>query len=560
MRISPSKERITACLGKYSAEEKALDKTYVAIDLKSFYASVELSDRRLDPLSTHLVVADSSRTEKTICLAVSPSLKAYGISGRARLFEVVEQVKAVNARRFREAAGLGKLPMDPETGKYRFSASSCDAKALEADPSLEADYIVAPPRMRLYEEISTKIVRIYMKYVSPEDVHVYSVDECFMDVTGYLESCGLSARELASVMIRDVLRETGITAAAGVGPNLYLAKIAMDIEAKHVPEDENGVRIAELDEKTYRERLWCHRPLTDFWRVGKGVARRLDAIGCRTMGDVARMSLAAEDALYDALGVNAELLIDHAWGREPTEISMIHAFEPETNSLSAGQVLPEPYDFETARLVVREMAELMALDLVRKGVVTRQVILTVNYDRSCIEPAARGASLKEPAWRVVRTGKRYTGEVTSDYYGRPAPKPAHGSENLDRWTSSARRFADAMTALYDKIVDPGLTVRRLSVAACNLLPESEVPEEAPEQLDLFTDYEALDRQKAGEAAAEMREKSLQKTALAVHGKFGKNALLKGMNLQEGATAMQRNGMIGGHRAGDESVMEKRDME
>ena len=319
MRIFPSWERITACSAGYSAEEKALEKTYVAIDLKSFYASVELSDRGLDPLSTHLVVADSGRTEKTICLAVSPSLKAYGIPGRARLFEVVEQVRAVNARRFREAAVLGKLPKDPASGRYRFSASSCDAKALEADPSLEADYIVAPPRMRLYEEISTKIVRIYMKYVSPEDIHVYSIDECFMDVTGYLLSTGLTARELASVMIRDVLRETGITAAAGVGPNLYLAKIAMDIEAKHVPADADGVRIAELDERTYREHLWCHRPLTDFWRVGKGIARRLDSMGCRTMGDIARMSLAAEDVLYDALGVNAELLIDHAWGREPTE-------------------------------------------------------------------------------------------------------------------------------------------------------------------------------------------------------------------------------------------------
>ena len=536
-----------------------MEKTYVAIDLKSFYASVELSDRGLDPLSTHLVVADSGRTEKTICLAVSPSLKAYGIPGRARLFEVVEQVRAVNARRFREAVMLGKLPKDPASGRYRFSASSCDAKALEADPSLEADYIVAPPRMRLYEEISTKIVRIYMKYVSPEDIHVYSIDECFMDVTGYLLSTGLTARELASVMIRDVLRETGITAAAGVGPNLYLAKIAMDIEAKHVPADADGVRIAELDERTYREHLWCHRPLTDFWRVGKGIARRLDSMGCRTMGDIARMSLAAEDVLYDMLGVNAELLIDHAWGREPTEMSMIHAFEPETNSLTAGQVLAEPYDFEAARLIVREMAELMALDLVRKGVVTRQVALWINYDRSCIEPL-HGAAQKGSAWRVVRTGKRYNGSVAADYYGRPAPKPVHGSENLDRWTSSSRRVADAMTALYDQIVDPDLTVRRISIAVCNLVPESGIPADAPEQLDLFTDYEAAARRKAEETAADMREKSLQKTALAVHGKFGKNALLKGMNLQEGATAVLRNGMIGGHRAGNDSDSEKKSPE
>ena len=529
-----------------------MEKAYISIDLKSFYASVERAERHLDPLTTHLVVADSSRTEKTICLAVSPSLKAYGIPGRARLFEVNERISAVNAQRFRKAAALGLLPKDPETGAYGFTGASADEKKLAADPSLKLDFIIAPPQMLRYEQISAGILRIYRKYVSPEDIHVYSIDECFIDATGYLKTYGMTARELAVTMIRDVLHKTGITATAGIGTNLYLAKIAMDIVSKHVRPDEDGVRIAELDEAAYRKQLWYHQPLTDFWRVGKGIAARLGSMGCRTMGDIARMSLTDEDRLYAALGVNAELLIDHAWGWEPTEISMIRSYKPESGSLSAGQVLPEPYDFEMAKLIVREMTEVMVLDLVRRGLVTRQVILTIHYDRSSIRCEPGGSAAGKPVWLVARTGRRYTGEVASDFYGRPAPKDAQGTGNLDHWTSSARRITDVMMALYDRIVDPDLTVRRIGIAVCEPVPADSVPAEAPVQLDLFTDYKLFEKQKQEEAAADAREKNLQIAALGLHGKFGKNALLKGMNLMEGATTVQRNRQIGGHRAGSEA--------
>jgi len=516
-----------------------MDRQYVAIDLKSFYASVECDARKLDPLTANLVVADPERTEKTICLAVSPALKACGISGRARLFEVVQRVKEVNARRLRKAR---------EAGFNGFIGASSDAQELAANPALELTYIVAPPRMLLYEKISTKIYSIYLRYISSEDIHVYSIDECFIDVTGYLKTYGLSARELASKLIREVLKETNITATAGVGTNLYLAKVAMDIVAKHVPADENGVRIAELDERSYREKLWCHRPLTDFWRVGRGISKHLERMGCYTMGDVARLSRTNEDALYRAFGVNAELLIDHAWGWEPTEIAAIKAYRPESTGISSGQVLMEPYDFDRAKLIVREMTESLALDLTRKKVVTKQVALTINYDRTCILP---GNPVSGAAWLVAKTGKPYAGEVTADYYGRSCPKHAHGTAGLDRWTASSARLVKAMLEIYDRVVDPDLTVRRVTVGAGSLIPEDEIPAEEPVQLDFFTDPLAEEKKKETESAAEGKERRLQQAALALHEKFGRNALVKAMSLQNGATARQRNAQVGGHRAGEE---------
>lgn len=528
-------------------------RSYLAIDLKSFYASAECADRHLDPLTTHLVVADDSRTEKTICLAVSPSLKAYGIPGRARLFEVIQRVKEINAERFRAALRQGVLPKG-EDGKYHFTSVSFDAEALASDPSLELSYIVAPPRMRLYQEISTKIVSIYLKYIAPEDIFVYSIDEVFIDATGYLGTYHLTPRQLAMTIIRDVLYTTGITATAGIGTNLYLAKVAMDIVAKHVPPDKDGVRIAELDEMSYRKLLWCHRPLTDFWRLGKGISNRMAELGLYTMGDIARCSLAKppafpnEEDIYKALGVNAELLIDHAWGWEPTQMKDIKQYKPQTKSLSSGQVLMEPYPFEKARLIVREMTELMALDLVDKGLVTRRMTLAINYDRSSIAVLRPGRTVKDTVYKVTSTGQRYTGKVSTDHYGRPCPPYAHGTGKLERYTSSTRAILAAVLAVYDQIVDPDLLVRRITIAACNLIPESEIPEEAPEQLDLFTDYEALEREREAKAKADERERRLQKATLALQKKFGKNAVLKGMNLLDGATTIQRNGQVGGHKA------------
>ena len=518
--------------------------TYICVDLKSVYASADLADRKYDPLTTNLVVADASRTEKTICLAVSPSLKAHGISGRARLFEVIQRVKEVNAERFQKAMRLGLLPKDPETGNYHFASASFDAEALERDPSLELSYIIAPPRMKMYEEISTQVYSIYLKYVSAEDIHVYSIDEVFMDVTAYLNTYHLSAHDLAITVIREVLYTTGITATAGIGTNLYLAKVAMDIVAKHVPADKDGVRIAELDEMSYRELLWCHTPITDFWRVGAGIAKRLEKLSCFTMGDVARLSEKDEDLLYKSMGINAELLIDHAWGWEPTEISMIKSYKPETNSISSGQVLMEPYTAERAKLIVKEMTELLALDLVRKRVVTKQVVLTIGYDRTSITPSYPGA------YKYSTTGKPFNGVVGTDHYGRPCPKHAHGTGNIDRWTSSTRRIMDVMMELYDRIIDPDLTVRRVTVVAANLIKEDEIPEEGPVQLDLFTDYDALERQKKEEKKQDEKERKLQQATLLLQSKFGKNAVLKGMNLEEGATTILRNGQIGGHASGE----------
>lgn len=493
-----------------------MERWYIAIDLKSFYASVECVERGLDPLRTNLVVADESRTEKTICLAVTPSLKAYGIPGRARLFEVVQRVREINLERRRKTAG------------NRLGGASCDSEELKADPSLRLDYITAPPRMSKYMEVSSKIYGIYLKYVSPEDIYVYSIDEVFIDATNYLRTYGLTPRELASKMIAEVLKTTGITATAGVGTNLYLCKVAMDIVAKHIPADQNGVRIARLTEASYRRMMWDHRPLTDFWRVGRGYAKRLEQNGLYTMGDIARCSVENESLLYKLFGVNAELLIDHAWGWEPCTIADIKSYRPENNSLSTGQVLSEPYSFEKGRLIVREMADLLSLDLVEKGLTADQIVLTVGYD---VE------NLADP-----EKARRYIGETTVDHYGRRIPKHAHGSVNLGRSTSSTKIILDAVTGLYDRIVQKELTVRRMYVVANHVVQEG--ISALPEQLDLFTGYERLE----AEDMALSREKEMQRALLKIKKKYGKNAILKGMNFDEGATAISRNGQVGGHRA------------
>ncbi len=497
------------------------ERQYIAIDLKSFYASVECMERGLDPMSANLVVADSARTEKTICLAVSPSLKAYGIPGRARLFEVVQKVKEANALRVRNAPGR------------RFRGESYDANALARDPSLAISYVVAPPQMAKYMEISTKIYGIYLKYIAPEDIHVYSIDEVFIDTTHYLRTYKCTARELCLRMIRDVLASTGITATAGIGTNLYLAKIAMDIMAKKMAPDSDGVRIAELDEHSYRERLWSHKPLTAFWRVGKGYASKLEAHGMYTMGDIARRSIYDEEALYRLFGVNAELLIDHAWGWEPCLISDIKAYKPETNSISSGQVLTCPYEFKKARLIVHEMLELLALELVEKRLVTSRIVLDIGYD---VESLAEG--------------RNYRGEVVADRYDRKVPKPAHGSVNLGRQTSSAMLITRAALELFDRITDKELLVRRVTVTAANTVDEREAEKrpDAGEQIDIFTDVSALEAEREAEDRALERERKRQETIVNLRKQFGKNAVLKGMNLEEGATTKDRNSQIGGHKA------------
>ena len=499
-------------------------RTYIAIDLKAFYASVECIERGLDPLTTNLVVADASRTEKTICLAVSPSLKAYGISGRARLFEVVERVKEVNAERRRKAGCL--------------SEKSFNANELAAGLSREVDYLIAPPRMAKYIQVSTQIYNVYLKYIAPEDIHVYSIDEVMMDVTNYLQTYRMTACELAKVMISDVLHTTGITATAGIGSNLYLCKVAMDIMAKHVQPDKDGVRIAELDEMSYREQLWAHRPLTDFWRVGRGYAKKLEAIGIYTMGDVARRSIGKpneyynEELLYRMFGINAELLIDHAWGWEPCRMQDIKAYRPETNSICSGQVLQCPYFFEKARLVVREMAEAVALDLLEKKLVTDQVTLTVGYD---IENTAGGS---------------YRGEIVTDRYGRKIPKHTHGTANLPRKTSSARNITDAVLGVYDAKVNPKLSIRRLTITANRLVGEDTVQQEpeAPVQFNLFDNVEVQEQRLQEEEAKLKRERKIQEAMLDIKKKFGKNAILNGGSYLEGATAKERNKQIGGHKA------------
>ena len=501
------------------------EKVYIAIDLKSFYASQECISRGLDPLTTNLVVADGSRTEKTICLAVSPSLKSYGISGRARLFEVVQKVREINAIRRERAPGK------------KFTGTSFHDPDLKANPSLALDYIVAPPRMSAYMDCSTEVYHVYLKYIAPEDIHVYSIDEVFIDATPYLRTYGMSARELARKMIQDVLETTGITATAGIGTNLYLAKVALDIVAKHVEPDEKGVRIASLDEMSYRRQLWGHKPLTDFWRVGRGYAKKLEQHGLHTMGDVARCSLGGagefhnEALLYKLFGVNAELLIDHAWGWEPCTISDIKAYKPESNSVGSGQVLHCAYTAEKAKLIVREMTDLLVLDLVDKGLVTDQMVLTVGYDiENLTDPKRRSA---------------YRGEVTTDPYGRKIPKHAHGTANLGRRTSSTRLITDAVMELFDRIVDGNLLVRRINLVANHVLPEAAVQQELVfDQLDLFSDLAA----KEAEEARLAREKRCQQALLTIRKKYGKNAILKGMNYEEGATTRERNAQIGGHKA------------
>ena len=503
-------------------------KQYIAIDLKSFYASVECIERGLDPMKTNLVVADVSRTEKTICLAVSPSLKKYGIPGRARLFEAVQKLKEVNALRRSFAPNR------------EFTGKSWDAEELDKNPSLEIDYIAAPPRMAHYMEHSAKIYETYLKYVAPEDIHVYSIDEVFIDATPYLKLNHKTAEEFARMLLRDVLATTGITATAGIGTNLYLAKVAMDIVAKKMEADEYGVRLAVLDEMSYRRLLWDHVPLTDFWRLGRGYERKLHKVGLKTMGDIARCSLGREDEfynedlLYKLFGVNAELLIDHAWGYEPVTIADIKAYKPTTNSLGSGQVLHCAYTWEKARLITREMADQLVLDLVDKGLVTDSIVLTVGYD---IE------NLTDPERR-----KKYLGEVVVDHYGRQIPKHAHGTVNLPMYNSSTNLIVEAVVGLFDQIADPNLLVRRLNLVACHIIPEHlAVRDTGFTQLNFFSDPEE-DRRKEEQAEELKREKRRQQAVLTIKKKFGKNAIVKGMNLEEGATAMDRNGQIGGHKA------------
>lgn len=502
---------------------------YIAIDLKSFYASVECVERGLNPLSTNLVVADKYRTEKTICLAVSPSLKQYGIPGRARLFEVVQRVKEVNRERLLKS------------GKRQFEEKSHFSDELDKHPEYELDYIVAPPQMALYLEYSTKIYQVYMKYIAPEDMHVYSIDEVFMDVSHYLKIYNMTPEKLAAKIINDVLETTGITATAGVGTNMYLCKIAMDIEAKHIEPDEKGVRIAGLDEMSYRKKLWNHTPITDFWRVGSGYAKKLSEHGMYTMGDVARCSVGKssdyynEELLYKLFGINAELLIDHAWGYEPVTIKDVKAYKPQTNSISSGQVLTEPYDYEKTKLIVQEMTDLLVLDLVDKRLCTDQIVLTIGYD---IENLTN-----------KKIAGKYKGEVTSDRYGRKVPKHAHGSINLQKPTSSTKIIMDAVMELYERIINPELLSRRITVVANRVIDEKLVKEsESYEQLDLFTDYEALAKEKEERKEELKKERKMQEAVIEIKKKYGKNAILKGMNFKEGATTKKRNEQIGGHKA------------
>lgn len=499
------------------------NKTYIAIDLKSFYASVEAMERGLDPMTTNLLVADLSRTEKTICLAVSPSLKAYGISGRARMFEAIQQVKNANAERLKKAPGR------------KFTGSSYDDNELKANPNLSIDYVVAVPRMALYIEYSTRIYDVYLKYVAPEDIHVYSIDEVFIDATAYLKTLNMSAHDFTRMLIKDVLATTGVTATAGIGTNLYLCKVAMDITAKHIPADKDGVRIAELDEMSYRRLLWDHKPLTDFWRVGKGISKKLEQNYMFTMGDVARCSIYNEDLLYKLFGINAELLIDHAWGWEPCTINDIKAYKPSTNCLSSGQVLHCPYDFDKAKIVLKEMLEALSLDLVEKKLVTDQIVLTVGYDIENLTDAKRREA--------------YNGEIKTDFYGRQIPKHARGTANIGRKTASTRLITDAVLKAYDENVDKKLLIRRINITANRVIPEESLPKTpAPYQLSLFEDYSETEKQKAKEEAELKKERKIQETLIDIKNKFGKNAILKGLNLQEGATAKDRNEQIGGHKA------------
>ncbi len=492
-------------------------KIYVSIDLKSFYASVECRERGLDPLTTNLVVADSSRTEKTICLAVSPALKKYGIPGRARLFEVVQKVKEINADRKRRAPG------------HIFTGKSINELELNKNSSLQLDYIAAPPRMAHYMQYSTQIYNVYLKYFAPEDIYVYSIDEVFCDVTHYLKTYNMTARKLVTKVIQDVYETTGITATAGIGTNMYLCKVAMDIVAKHVKPDKNGVRIAGLDEMSYRKLLWNHRPITDFWRVGKGYANKLEQHRIYTMGDVAKTSIYNEELLYKLFGVNAELLIDHSWGWECVTIDSIKAYKPTTNSICSGQVLHCPYNYENTRLIVKEMTELLSLDLVKKNLVTNQIVLEIGYDiDNLTDSEIKG---------------KYNGEVTTDRYGRKVPKHAHGTINIDHKTSSTKIIMEATLNLYERIINKDLLVRRLNITANNVTNIADEKEKSYEQIDLFTNYEEVNKNRKKEAD----ELRIQKAMIDIKQKYGKNAIVKGMNLQKEGTTIERNGQIGGHR-------------
>ncbi len=505
------------------------ERSYIAIDLKSFYASVECVERGLDPLNTNLVVADESRTEKTICLAVTPSLKAYGIPGRARLFEVIQEVTNVNnQRRYNYRKQLRNYKAELQGGSYLDSE-------LKAKPELSLEYIIAPPRMALYMEYSTRIYNIYLKYIAPEDIHVYSIDEVFMDVTDYLQTYKLTPHDLAMKMIQEVLHETGITATAGIGTNLYLCKVAMDIVAKHIPADKDGVRIAELDEMSYRRLLWSHKPLTDFWRIGHGTAKRLESIYIYTMGELADYSLRNEDKLFKMFGVNAELIIDHAWGYEPCTMKEIKEYRPATNSLSQGQVLHCPYTYEKAVIIVKEMADSLSYDLVEKGLVTNQIVLTIGFDKESLERYDISSS--------------YTGEVVSDHYGRAIPKHAHGTANLSKYSSSSKAITKAVLSIMERVVDKNLLIRRICIAANKVIRECDaVYKDAYRQLDFFSDISEQEKLHEQEQRDEKREKSMQQAILKMKKKYGKNAVMKGMNYQEGATAIERNGQVGGHKA------------
>ena len=492
-------------------------RTYIAIDLKSFYASVECQERGLDPLRANLVVADTSRTDKTICLAVSPALKAYGISGRSRLYEVIRAVKDINRKR-RE-----RIRFQP------FRGSSIDAVELNEDPYLELTYLAAVPRMALYIEYSSRVYSVYLRYIAPEDIHVYSIDEVFIDVTGYLKTYNMNAHELARMLIREVLKETGITATAGIGPNLYLCKVAMDIMAKHMPADEDGVRIAQLSVEDYRRYLWTHRPLTDFWRVGRGIAKKLEANGMNTMGDVARKAAEDEAFLYKLFGINAEFLIDHAYGYEDTLISEIKAYEPASNSIGSGQVLMSPYSFEKAEIIVREMTDSLVLSLVDHHLVTDGIVLHIGYDRSSLDDD-------------------YSGNIKKDWYGRTVPESAHGTAKLKSRTSSSRLIMDAVIRLYQRIADPSLSIRRITLTAIDVVDASKAAEEPVyEQINLFS--APVDQAKEEENKEDLeKENRMQKAIIEIQKKYGKNSVIKGTSLREGATGKERNEQIGGHKA------------
>lgn len=498
-----------------------MGKIYMCIDLKSFYASVECVERGLDPITTNLVVADKSRTDKTVCLAITPSLKQYGLSGRARLYEVVQKVNEINKDR------KSKI-------RYGFNGKSFNDIELKKNPRLELDYIVAPPRMKHYMKYSTNIYNIYLKYLAPEDIYVYSIDEVFCDITNYLKTYNMTPKELVTKMIQDVYNTTGITATAGIGTNMFLAKVAMDIVAKHVEPNEFGVRIAELDEMSYRKELWEHRPLTDFWRVGRGYAKKLEANYLYTMGDIALCSIENENLLYKLFGVNAELLIDHAWGFEPCTIEDVKKYKPSTTSLSSGQVLHEPYDYKKTKLIVKEMTELLTLDMVEKHYVTDQIVLTIGYD---IE------NLKNSKIR-----DNYNGKITTDHYGREVPKSSHGTIRIDHKTSSTKTITEAVIKLYDSIINPLLLVRRVNIAVYNLSNEDEVKDNVIyKQYDLFSNIEEEVAKKNKELENEKSERKIQNVIINLKHKYGKNSILKGMNLEDGGTTIERNKQVGGHR-------------